>query len=42
MKKRILSLLMVLVLCFSLVPAEALAEESESPLRHRRRRQSPR
>ena len=30
MKKRILSLLMVLVLCFSLVPAEALAEESES------------
>ena len=30
MKKRILSLLMVLVLCFSLVPAEALATETES------------
>lgn len=30
MKKRILSLLMVLVLCFSLVPAEALATETVS------------
>lgn len=30
MKKRILSLLMVLVLCFSLVPAEALATETGS------------
>lgn len=30
MKKRILSLLMVLVLCFSLVPAEALATETKS------------